>query len=165
MCTTSSDFVAELGIPFLAHRLRRLSELFVDDYACWLPEVGVTAPPRSLSTLLLLGELKDAGVTELATKLRLTHPLMIKMVAALAKVGFVTLHSDPQDGRRRPVRLTRKGEAEIERIEFAIRIMTAAYNELFRETGASLMDDVIRVEEAQLRDPFRCRLTRLAAYA
>src|SRR5436190_370795 len=64
------DFVADLGRPFLAHRLRRASEVLLVGYSAWLPKIGVTAPPRSLSMLILLGEQEGLGVTDIAAALR-----------------------------------------------------------------------------------------------
>jgi DNA-binding MarR family transcriptional regulator len=158
-----TDFVAQLGRPFTAHRLRRLAELFLDGYAGWLPSAGVTAPARSLSTLLLLDKAGPLGVTELATRLRLTHPLMIKLTGALEERGFVRTGTDPADARRRPLALTRRGEAEAERVKRALQILDAAYAELFRETGIDLTDAARRVEDACLREPFHRRLGRLSA--
>lgn len=156
-----SDFVARLGRPFIAHRMRRIAELFLDGYSRWLPEAGVTAPARSLSTLLLLGE-GPLGVTELAARLRLSHPLMIRLLASLEQAGFVALSRDSADARRRPASLTRKGLAEVARVRRAIRILDSAYAELFDEIGVDLTSVAARVEDACLRDAFHQRLQRAA---
>ncbi len=156
------DFVASLGRPFTAHRLRRLSELFVEGYASWLPEIGVTAPARSLSTLLLL-EGGPLGASELASRLRFSHPLMINLLASLDKSGFVTLERDPGDARRRPARLTAEGKNEVERVKRAVRILDSAYALLFAEIGADLEAIATRVEAACSDDSFNRRLRRAAA--
>ena len=155
------DFVAHLGRPFLAHRLRRLGEMFLDGYRRWLPELGVRAPARSLSTLLLL-EAGPLGVTELAARLRLSHPLMIKLVASLEEGGFVSLVRDSADARRRPATLTPAGRKEVARIKRAIAILDASYAELSSEIGVDLIGVVERVEAVCLRDPFHERLRRAA---
>jgi DNA-binding MarR family transcriptional regulator len=157
-----TDFVARLGTPFLAHRLRRVANMFVDGYSRWLPAMGVRVPARSLSTMLLLAELGTAGVTELAARLRLTHPFLIKMVAELQAAGFVATGEDEADARRRPVRLTASGHDEVERIRLALDAIESAYREIFAETGVDLVDAVARVEDACLRDPFHRRLERAA---
>lgn len=157
-----ADFVAQLGTAFVAHRLRRLAELFLEGYSRWLPEVGVTAPARSLSTLLLLADAKEAGVTELAARLRLTHPFMIKVVTRLEDEGLVETRADPKDARRRPVRLTARGQQEVDAIRRAMRALGSAYQELFRETGFDLASAVGATEDACLREPFHRRLERAA---
>ena len=155
------DFVTQLGRPFVAHRLRRVAELFLDGYSRWLPELGVTAPARTLSTLLLL-ENGPLGVTEIAGRLRLSHPLMIKLVASLEEAGLVRVDRDAEDRRRRPASLTHDGFAELDRVKSALRILDQAYAELFVEIGVDLTAAAARVEDACLRDPFEERLRRAA---
>jgi DNA-binding MarR family transcriptional regulator len=160
---SNEDFVARLGRPFTAHRLRRLSELFLEGYAGWLPEIGVTAPARSLSTLLLL-ESGPLGASEIAARLRFSHPLMINLLASLDKAGFVTLERDSKDARRRPARLTAEGKAEVARVKAAVHILDAAYAELFAEVGADLEAIATRVEAACRHDSFNQRLRNAAAH-
>jgi DNA-binding MarR family transcriptional regulator len=155
------DFVARLGRPFTAHRLRRLVELFLEGYGGWLPEIGVTAPARTMSTLLLL-ETGPLGASEIAARLRFSHPLMINLLASLEKAGFVSLGRDPGDARRRPASLTAKGRSEVERVKQAVRILDSAYAELFAEIGADLEAIATRVEAACRREPFHHRLRRSA---
>lgn len=157
-----TDFVAALGRPFTAHRLRRLAELFVDGYAAWLPGFGVTAPARSLSTLLLLAEAGPLGVTEMAARLRLTHPLLIRMTATLEAQGLIAFQADERDARRRPASLTAKGRAEAARVKAAVAVIDRAYAELFDEIGADLLEIAARVETAALSEGFEARLDRAA---
>lgn len=157
---SADDFVAGLGRPFVAHRLRRLSELFVDGYGDWLPRVGVSAPPRSLSTLLLLHRRGALPVTEIATRLRLTHPLLIKLVGRLTELGLTTDARDEADGRRRLISLTPQGRAEVRRIEHAVAALDRAYARLFDEIGIDLIEAVERVERACAAEGFAHRLAR-----
>jgi DNA-binding MarR family transcriptional regulator len=155
------DFIVQLGRPFAAHRLRRLAELFLEGYRRWLPEARVSAPARSLSTLLLL-EQGPLGVSDLAARLRLSHPLMIKLVGSLEEAGLVRVGRDASDARRRPAELTGVGRAEVARVRRAIRVLDAAYAELFAEIGIDLTEATARVEDACLREPFHQRLQRAA---
>jgi DNA-binding MarR family transcriptional regulator len=155
-----SDFVASIGRPLLAHRLRRLSELFVDGYSQWLPSLGVTAPARSLSTLLLLEREGPLGVTEIAARLRLSHPLMIKLVAGLEAEGLVAPQKDPDDARRRPIALTSAGRSQVKQVQHALLVLDRAYADLGKEVGADLLTLIERVESASLEEPFGDRLRR-----
>lgn len=157
------DFITELGLPFLAHRLRRMSEQFVDDYAAWLTEAGISAPARGLSTLLLLDRQGPHSVTEIAGRIRLSHPLIIKLVAQLEGAGLVETLADPTDRRRRPIALTPFGRQQVARTEAASAVISAAYRELFAEVGVDLLDAAQRAEAAVIREPFTARLRRLAA--
>lgn len=156
------DFVAGLGRPMTAHRLRRMAELLLDGYARWLPEAGVTAPARTLSTLMLLDADGPLGVTELAARLRLSHPLMIRLVAALEESDFVETAADPQDARRRPARLSERGRDEAKRVSAALATLDRAFSHLFDDAGADLFEAVLRVEAACRRESFDHRLQRAA---
>lgn len=156
------DFVTGLGRPMLAHRLRRASELLLEGYERWLPQMGIRVPARAMSTMMLLREAPPLGVTQLATRLRLTHPLMIKLVAMLEAGGFVTTEQDTRDARRRPVSLTAEGRAEAERIERAMRVMDQAFEELCREAGCDLLKALEGMEKANRAEPLERRLQRLS---
>lgn len=153
-----ADFVSGLGLPFLAHRLRRASELLVHGYEKWLPEVGVTAPPRSLSTLLLLRKEGVLSVTDIAERLRFTHPLIITLLKRLEDLGLTEVTRDPQDGRRRLIALTAKGVGEAALVEEATTIMGHAYADLFSEIEVDLLGAIARLEEAGKRLSFDARL-------
>lgn len=154
------DFVRQLGGAMLAHRLRRASELLLEGYERWLPQAGVRVPARALSTMMLLAEAGPLGVTQLAARLRLTHPLMIKLVAMLEAAGFVTTQQDPSDARRRPVALTAQGRTEADRIGRALQIMDQAFGELCEEIGSDLITALDGVEQANRREPLERRLQR-----
>ena len=106
-----SDFVRSLGLPFMAHRLRRLSELILEGSSAALRGAGFEGPARAGSTLLLLRGNGPTGITEIAYRLRLSHPLIIKLTGALAQAGLVRDESDPADSRRRLIALTESGAA------------------------------------------------------
>jgi DNA-binding MarR family transcriptional regulator len=158
----AADFITDLGLPFLAHRLRRLSELFVGEYGQWLPEFGVTAPARSASTLLLLKQEGVLSVTDIAERIRFTHPLVINLLAELEKRGLTSVTRDANDRRRRLIELTPRGREEADRVEAAAEVIGEAYRTLSAEIGADLLDLVSRVDAACAETSFRDRLRAAA---
>jgi DNA-binding MarR family transcriptional regulator len=157
-----ADFITELGRPFLAHRLRRLAEAFVDGYGRWLPTFGIDAPPRALSTLLLLDKEGPLGVTEIAARLRLSHPLLIKLARELEAKGLVCAEQDPRDGRRRLIALTDAGRGQAAAVRRATAIIDRAYADVLRETGIDMMEGCARLEKACRDISFEKRLVRAA---
>jgi DNA-binding MarR family transcriptional regulator len=153
-----SDFVRSLGLPFMAHRLRRLSELILEGSANGLRQAGFEGPARAGSTLLLLRDNGPTGITEIAYRLRLSHPLIIKLAAALAEAGLVRDESDPADSRRRLIALTEKGSAEAARIEHFSAALGRTFAAMFEEAGADLYAALERFEEAAGRRPIAARL-------
>lgn len=109
-----TDFVESLGSGFLAHRLRRASEAILEATTHVLRTRGFNGPARSVSTLLLLRDHGPMGVTEIAHRLRLSHPMIIKLTRALAAEGLVAEAADPRDARRRLIALTDEGRVQTE---------------------------------------------------
>lgn len=152
------EFIYRQGPAFLAHLLRRLADELVRAGATWYPEVGVTAPPRTASTLIALDDRGPLGVTEIAALLRQSHPLVIGWVKLLTDLGFVDTQTDPQDGRRSIIVLTDEGRAEVRRLRAALVIMEKASQKLMDEASPELFEALWRMEEAVRRKPFTDRL-------
>jgi len=152
------DFVRSLGLPFLAHRLRRASELILEGTSVMLRRAGLESPARAGSTLLLLRDNGPTGITEIAYRLRLSHPLIIKLVASLAAAGLVRDESDRKDNRRRLIALTAKGEAEAERIVAFLAAVGRTFEAMFEEAGSDLLAALERFEAAAEERPIAERL-------
>jgi DNA-binding MarR family transcriptional regulator len=161
------DFIARQGPAFLAHLLRRLSDELVQGAAAWYPTMGVTAPPRTISTLLALDDLGPLGITELARLLRQTHPLVITWIREQTSLSFVSTGSDPKDRRRSVVRLTARGKAEVVRARKALSAMEQASLHLLASggDGEGLFNALWRMEGACRDTPFADLLQRIAASA
>jgi DNA-binding MarR family transcriptional regulator len=153
-----TEFIREQGPAFLAHLLRRLADELVRSAATWYPEVEVTAPPRTTSTLIALDDRGPLGVTEIAALLRQSHPLVIGWIKQLTELGFVDTQSDPRDGRRSIVALTEEGRAETQRLRSALAIMERASQRLMDEASPELFETLWRMEEAVRREAFVDRL-------
>jgi DNA-binding MarR family transcriptional regulator len=152
------DFVRSLGLAFLAHRLKRASETILEGSTEALRRHGFGSPARSGSTLLLLRENGPSGITEIAWRLRLSHPLIIKLAAAMAAAGLVRDERDPVDHRRRLIALTEKGLAEAERIDAFSRALERTFAAMFVEAEADLFDALERFEAAAQAWPLADRL-------
>lgn len=159
------DFIQQQGPAFLAHLFRRLSDELVRGAAAWYPEAGVTAPPRTTSTLLALSDHGPLGMTAIANRLQQSHPLVITWVRQLEAQGFVRLRADAADGRRTVVALTAKGKAEVARLREALAVMGQASQDLMDAAAPGLFDALWRMEQACRRTPFERQLRDHAAAA
>lgn len=154
----SEDFIRRQGPAYLAHLLGRLSDELVRGADAWYPEVGVTAPPRTTSTLLALDEHGPMGVTEISTLLRQSHPLIINWIRQLQERGFVETRTDADDRRRTVVALTAKGVAETRCLRRALGRMGETSQALMDEAAPGLFDALWRMEQACRRESFVDRL-------
>lgn len=152
------DFIRRQGPAYLAHLLGRLSDELVRGAEVWYPEVGVTAPPRTTSTLLAIDEHGPLGVTEIATLLRQSHPLIINWVKQLQHHGFVETRTDAGDRRRTIVALTAKGIAETRHLRKALARMGEVSQALMDAAAPGLFDALWRMEHACRRAAFADRL-------
>ena len=153
-----TDFIQQQGPAFLAHLLRRLADELVQGATEWYPTVGVTAPPRTISTLLALDEHGPLGVTELAGLLRQSHPLVIIWIKELTRLSLVKSRDDPSDRRRTLVALTKKGRNELVRIRNALVVMEQASTELLELAGSDSLQVLWALEQNCRKLPFLQRL-------
>jgi DNA-binding MarR family transcriptional regulator len=153
-----NDFIHQQGPAFLAHLLRRLADELIQGAADWYPTVGVTAPPRTISTLLALNDRGPLGVTELADLLRQSHPLVIVWIKELSRLSLVTSKSDPGDGRRTLVSLTGKGRKELLNVRKALITMERASAELLNLAGENAWQALWAMERGCTEQSFLERL-------
>lgn len=155
----SDDFIREQGLPFLAHLLRRLSDRMVAEAGAFEAGLEVRAPPRTASTMLLLLARGPQAVTEIADRLRQSHPLVIDWIRQLRALGLVTKSTDPADRRRSLVALTDAGVAEAKRMAALSPRIGAAYAAVLAEADADVVDALWRVydliERGRLADALR----------
>lgn len=154
----SQDFIRRQGPAFLAHLLRRISDELVRGADDWSPEAGVSAPPRTTSTLLALDEYGPSGVVELAKLLRQSHPLVITWIKQLRDHGLIKTRTDADDRRRTVVALTAKGEAEVRQIRKALTRMAETSQALMDEAAPGLFEALWRMEQACRHASFADRL-------
>jgi DNA-binding MarR family transcriptional regulator len=140
------DFIASLGIPFLSHRLRRISAMINEGTTQLLRAGGCVAPATSVSTLLLLDRHGPLGIMEIAARLKLDHALIVRLTNALARSHYVDLGTDPQDKRRKIVTLTPQGTVQARKIEQINTVIAAAFGELSDEIGTDLLAVIERFE-------------------
>jgi len=142
---TPTDFVRTLGLPFLAHILRRISDRMVADAGEFEAERGIRAPPRTASTMLLLRMRGPQSVTAIADQLRQSHPLVISWIEQLRELGFVTRSSDSKDRRRTVITLTPAGVEEADRMAAMSPIIGKAYEIVMAEADVELFDGLWRL--------------------
>jgi DNA-binding MarR family transcriptional regulator len=161
LAVTQGDFIHSLGLPFLAHRLRRLSELLVVEEEPVMREADLLVPARGSSTMLLLSRKGPLTVTQIARELRLSHPLIIRIVRALETVGYVAGGNEQPDRRSRRLVLTALGAAKAKELEEFNQVVAEAYRWLFRAAEADLFAAVEATEPVVRNGALAARLRKL----
>jgi DNA-binding MarR family transcriptional regulator len=144
----AGDFIASQGRPFLAHRLRRSSELIVEQVGAELLHLSLSVPPRGASMLLLVDERAPIGVVEISRRLHLSHPLIVRMARRFEILGLIRIEKDPGDARRKRLVPTDKGQAEAKAVRRLNARLTAMFGELFAEIDCDFIMMLDRLDAA-----------------
>lgn len=153
-----SDFIESLGPAYFGHLLARLADQFVRGFEAWNGDIGLTAPVRTYSTLRYLERYGPTAVTELAGALRQSHPLVITWIRALKRLDLIETRPDVADARRTIVHLTELGRSEALRAKGYDAVSAAAFEQLFDECNADVIDALWRIERACREQDFASRL-------
>ncbi len=142
------EFLGDLRPAFLAHLAERLTEALCASSQSLAAASGLKAPVRTHSVLLFLLERGPASLMEIARTDGQSHQLLSTRLKPLEMLGLIERFADPGDARRRPYRLTQKGQAEALVIREAIGTHARAMEELFIETGVDLVTALDNALEA-----------------
>ncbi|GGE04957.1 hypothetical protein GCM10011515_25660 [Tsuneonella deserti] len=154
------DFLQTTGSAFLAHRLKRLSDHLVAEIGRVIERLGLEVPPTAGSTLLLLSQEQRLGIVEIAERLRVTHPFIVRLAARLEQLGLVAIQADKEDLRRKWVSLTEAGSKEAVRLKELNAALERVFGEIGRETGADLLGAIDLYEAALAAAPLAGRIER-----
>ncbi len=122
---------------------------------------GLSVPPRGASMLLLIAHQAPIGVVEIARRLQLSHPLIVRMAQRLQDLGVVTVGRDSADARRKLLTPTDKGRAEAKTLHSFNTQLASMFGELFGEIDCDLVQVLDRLDAALVKEPISERLQRI----
>lgn len=141
------------------HRLRRLVDQLLAGQADVYAREAIAFEPRWTSTFLLLEREGALPVTAIASRLRLTHPAIIKITNAMIEADLVADADDRDDDRKRLLRLTPRARRLSPRLHRIWDALTDAQRDIFTHAGCNALLDVIdRVEDQLIRKPLARRV-------
>lgn len=136
---------------FVGNRLGRVVDFIVEQGDLLLRDRGVTFSSTAASTVLLLSERTNLSSADLARELDHPHQLVTKRVETLIQLGLVRRKSDPHDGRRKVLALTKKGQAEAALLGQAVHDASAAFSAIYDEIGVNVSEVAASVAGALAR--------------
>ena len=141
-------------IPFFATpaafamRVGQLTTMIYEQMDGWLAAERVKLPGYTTSIVQTLYHAGPQSISDLATRLQLSHQLASQRVQWLVREGFAAVTPSTEDRRIRIVKLTRAGRVEGEKLQRFLPMLEAAYVELFDQIGLDLHDAVVRASAA-----------------
>ncbi|NER13577.1 GNAT family N-acetyltransferase [Leptobacterium flavescens] len=103
-----NDFINELGHIGFTARMKRISDLLLYSAIDHYKQSGLGIEPNWHLIFLILKEEKALTVTEIAARLRFSHPAIIKIVRKMEEEGFLERSTDASDSRKQLISLSKK---------------------------------------------------------
>lgn len=142
-----TDYSRSFGGEALGARLRRASERLDRDGTRVYAAQGVPFEQRWYGILRQLVERGPLPVGEIAATLRITHASVSEASRSMEKAGLIASSTAAEDGRRRLLGLTDKGQALVAELAPLWAAFNAAAQELNAEAG-DLVELLDRLDDA-----------------
>jgi DNA-binding MarR family transcriptional regulator/N-acetylglutamate synthase-like GNAT family acetyltransferase len=142
------ELIAELGELALASRLRRLAERLMLDVSRVYHEQGLDFEPRWFLIFFELARSGPLPVTELASRVGVTHPAVNQIAHEMTRHGLLRSTSDRRDGRRRLLGLSPAGLKLLPLLQAVWQEVREATAELLDEATPGLLGQLAQVELA-----------------
>ena len=148
------DLIRELGALSLASRLKRLSDLLMQDGIRIYKSTGSEFQPKWFPVYYHLAEKGPSSVMSLTTSLGISHPSINQIVNEMIKAGFVAAYKDTKDKRKRVLALTQQGKQARQLLEKIWQPIRGALDEVIEETGVDLLGYLDIVEAVLKKKSF-----------
>ncbi|MDN5285480.1 MAG: Transcriptional regulator, MarR family with acetyltransferase [Mucilaginibacter sp.] len=145
------NIIDELEELAVGARLKRLYEYFAKDVAMIYKDEQLNFEPKYFTLYYLISKQGEAGVTEIAEELGLTHPGVIHLAKELEELGFIESAKSTTDSRRRLLRLSAKGRESLPKLERVWAKIVALNKALFNNQQNNLLSAIMETE-AQLNE-------------
>lgn len=155
------DWLTLLGMLALASRLKRLTERLYRDGEKVYADQNLDFLPRWFPVFAQLHQNrgKAMSITQIASSIGITHPAVIKLTREMQARGLINSLSDAKDGRKRLVRISKKGQRLYSELEPIWEAFVLATRELFEEIDIDLIAVIDQVEQALSQRSMAERIT------
>ena len=160
MTSLRPDFIASRGPLGLTLRLKRLADRLADDGRRLYEDLEVGLEPSWYALLQLLQESEALSVTQAAARLRLSHPSVVATSRKLESAGLLAAEADPDDRRRRVLRLSDEAREKLPAFEELWRAFAAELGGLIESSGADLLAALDAIEGQLDERPLDQRVRR-----
>lgn len=146
MNDNTPDFLASLGTLSLTLRMRRLADRLSEQGRDVYAGLALELEPGWYAPLLLLDARGALSISDAARALGVQHPSLVKVSKSLEEAGLVESVEDPDDGRRRLIRLTPKARRQLPEFQRVWTAFEESLAELTDATGGNLGDQLSHIE-------------------
>lgn len=151
------DFLVEMGYPGLTARLKRLNDQFVYQTKEFYKIKGLEIDPNWHMVFLLLLKYEELTVMEIAERLNLSHPAIVKLINKMKEKGYIKSKRDKEDLRKYHLKLSEKAQQELPQFEQYWKAGNRAVEEMMNHSK-KLLDLLEEVEDNMEKMDFTRRM-------
>lgn len=151
----------DLRRVFLVARLEEVASLLSAQGETTLRDAGVEFPARTAPLMLLLKKAGSMSAADLAKAVQQPHQLVSQRVEALLACKAISRTTDKTDARRKVLKITPKGERQLELLKHRLDLIEVAYAALFDEIGCDVSEVVLKLIDALRHTPLHVRIQSL----
>ena len=155
--SSETDYLVSLGAMALAARLKRISDRMIQESRSLYRQLDATIEPNWYLVFLLLERRGALSVVEIARELRMAHPSVATVIARMLARGLLEATDNHGDRRRRLLRLSPTGRAQLVALRPAWEAARRGLEQLIDESGGAFLPALDSLEAALTRRGFRRR--------
>lgn len=140
------DIIQNLGTLAFASRLKRLADKLQRDASRIYKDRGIDFEARWFPVMYALSKHKAMAITELASKLNMTHPAINQISTAMQKKGIINSQRGLQDERQRFISLSDEGIELLEKLKPIWYDIAAATDELIIQSDKNFLKKLAKIE-------------------
>ena len=138
--------IRDLGLLSLATRIKTLGESMLTDGHSIYAGLGVNFQPRWFGVYYILQEHGELPVTEVASRVGLSHPAIIKIVESMEEAGLIDSSRNNRDARKRMIALSDEAKNLLPQLQPIWKALEAEMIELFKKLGINILDVLSQIE-------------------
>lgn len=145
------DFYQSVGTLVLGSRLKRIGERFLLEVSKVYEKKGIEFDPSWFPVFYLLDENKKMSLKEISDQLNVSHSAVSQLTNALIKKDFLLMEKDENDGRKRQICLTKKGEQLVINSKPIWTSIQLSMKEITEQNDCQILQE-LSILEASLKD-------------
>lgn len=140
------DVFSKLGPLIIASRMKRMSDYIMRAGAEFYRSKGVEFEPKWFPLYYLLSQEKEAGITDIAQKLNISHPAVIQLAKELEKEGWITSTKSKEDARKRLLKLSKKGLSMLPQLQLIWDDIREVNRQVVESQSTNILDALGEME-------------------
>jgi len=154
-------YLHELGYLAIASRLKNFTDILVRDVVRIYKEQNIDFEPRWFPVFYILATKGEMSLMQVAGHLNQTHPAINQVANVLEKKGLLISSRKEDDGRKRYLKLSKKGRELFEILFPLWRNIEQSAKSFFEETDPGFLETIQNLEYGLQKNSMHKRINGL----